>query len=68
MILFSSSWCSQCGNVKQTLDSKSIAYETIDVDTPNGMELAAKYSIRSLPSALINDKIVAGAGNILKAI
>ena len=68
MILFTASWCSGCSNVKKTLDSKSIAYETIDVDTEEGMELAAKYSIRSLPSALINDKIVAGAGNILKAI
>ena len=68
MILFTASWCSGCRNVKQTLDSKSIAYETVDVDTPEGMELAAKYSIRSLPSALIDDKIVAGAGNILKAI
>lgn len=68
MILFTSSWCSQCGNVKKTLDSKGIAYETIDVDTEIGMELAAKYSIRSLPSALIDDKIVAGAQNILKAI
>lgn len=68
MILFTASWCVQCRNVKQTLDGKSIAYETIDVDTPDGMELAAKYSIRSLPSALIDDKIVAGAGNILKAI
>lgn len=68
MILFTAAWCSQCGNVKKTLDSKSIAYETIDVDEPEGMELAAKYSIRSLPSALIDDKIMSGAGNILKAI
>lgn len=68
MILFTAAWCSQCGNVKKTLDSKSITYETIDVDTTDGMELAAKYSIRSLPSALIDDKIVAGVQNILKAI
>lgn len=68
MILFTAAWCSSCSNVKQTLDSKSIAYETIDVDEPEGMELAAKYSIRSLPSALIDDKIVVGVQNILKAI
>lgn len=68
MILFTSSWCGACRNVKQTLNSKSIAYETIDVDEPEGMELAAEYSIRSLPSALIDDKIVSGAQNILKAI
>ena len=68
MIIFTASWCGACRNVKKTLDSKSIVYETTDIDSPEGMELAAKYSIRSLPSALINDKIVAGAGNILKAI
>lgn len=68
MIIFTSSWCSGCRNVKKTLDSKSIAYETIDVDSEEGMELAAKYSIRSLPSALINDNIVTGVQNILKAI
>lgn len=68
MILFTAYWCNACRLVKKTLDSKSIAYETIDVDSPEGMELAAKHSIRSLPSALIDDKIVAGAQNILKAI
>ena len=68
MILFTAVWCGACRNVKKTLDSKSIAYETIDVDSEKGMELAAKYSIRSLPSALIDDKVVAGAGNILKTI
>ena len=68
MIIFTSSWCSGCSSVKKTLDSKGIAYETIDVDEPEGMELAAKYSIRSLPSALIDDNIVAGVQNILKAI
>ena len=68
MILFTASWCSGCSSVKKTLDSKGIAYETIDIDSPEGMELAAKYSIRSLPSALIDDKVVSGAQNILKAI
>lgn len=68
MIIFTASWCGACRNVKKTLDAKGCVYETVDVDSDFGMELAAKYSIRSLPSALIDDKIVSGAQNILKAI
>lgn len=68
MILFTASWCGQCSNVKKTLDAKGIAYETIDVDSESGMELAAKHSIRSLPSALIDGNVISGAQNILKTI
>jgi len=68
MILFTASWCSSCSGLKKTLDSKSISYETVDVDSDFGMELAAKYCIRSLPSALIDGNVVSGAQNILKVI
>ncbi len=68
MILFTANWCSQCGNVKKTLDAKGCVYETVDVDSPDGMELAAKHCIRSLPSALIDGNVISGAQNILKAI
>ncbi len=68
MIIFTAAWCSSCSGLKKTLDSKSISYDTVDVDSPEGMELAAKHCIRSLPSALIGDNVVSGAQNILKAI
>lgn len=68
MILFSAVWCVQCRNVKQTLDAKGCVYETVDVDTEAGMELAAKHCVRSLPSALIDGNFISGAQNILKAI
>lgn len=68
MILFTAAWCGQCGNVKKTLDAKGCVYETVDVDSPEGMELAANHAIRSLPSALIGGNVVSGAQNILKAI
>jgi glutaredoxin len=68
MIIFTANWCSACHGLKKTLDSKSIPYETVDVDSEDGMELAAKHSIRSLPSALIDGDVVSGAQNILKAI
>jgi len=68
MIIFTANWCSSCSGLKKTLDSKSISYDTVDVDSPDGMELAAKYCIRSLPSALIDGNVINGAQNILKAI
>ncbi len=68
MILFTAAWCSSCSNEKKTLDTKGCVYETVDVDSESGMELAAKHSIRSLPSALIDDNVVSGAQNILKVI
>lgn len=68
MILFTSSWCSSCSNVKKTLEAKGCVYETVDVDSDFGMELAAKHCIRSLPSALIDGNVVSGAQNILKVI
>jgi len=68
MILFTANWCGQCSNVKKTLDAKGCVYETVDVDSESGMELAAKHCIRSLPSALIDGNVISGAQNILKAI
>ena len=68
MILFTAAWCSSCSNVKKTLDTKGCVYETVDVDSESGMDLAAKHSIRSLPSALIDGNVINGAQNILKAI
>jgi len=68
MIIFTSSWCSACHGLKKTFDSKSVPYETVDVDSGEGMDLAAKHAIRSLPSALIDGNVVSGAQNILKAI
>lgn len=68
MILFTAAWCSSCGNVKKTLDAKGCVYETVDVDSESGMELAANHCIRSLPSALIDGNVVTGAQNILKEI
>lgn len=68
MILFTAAWCSSCPGLKKTLDSKYISYDTVDVDTEEGMELAAKHCIRSLPSALIDGNVINGAQNILKAI
>lgn len=68
MIIFTAAWCSSCSGLKKTLDSKSISYDTVDVDSEEGMELAAKHSIRSLPSALIDENVISGAHNVLKAI
>lgn len=68
MIIFTAAWCSSCSGLKKTLDSKSISYDTVDIDSPDGMELAAKHPISSLPSALIDGSVVSGAQNILKAI
>jgi glutaredoxin len=47
--VFSAEWCVGCKTLKKTLQANDVSYNEIDVDTEDGMALAAEYSVRSLP-------------------
>lgn len=53
VLVFTSSWCSNCGNMKQLLDEAGVEYKAIDVDTDEGMKLAQEHQVRGLPSTVI---------------
>lgn len=57
LILFTAKWCANCVALKVGLEEEGITYNTVDVDTPEGEELARKNGIRGLPTVLvINDE------------
>jgi len=65
-------WCNVCPSaIKLWRELKSkynFEYEEIEVDTPEGIGLAAKYSIRGVPTTVIDGKVAfVGVPNKLKA-
>lgn len=62
VLKFSGSWCQPCKNLTAILEKYGITnYEEVDIDTEEGMQLVAKYSIRSVPTMLKLDN----EGNVL---
>ena len=59
--LFSAAWCSACKSVKPIVEGLANV-EYVDIDTPEGMELSAKYGVRGLPTMVREDgKILVGS-------
>lgn len=47
--------CPRCPEAKEVLSKINLEYESIDVDTVNGMAEAAYYDVSSTPSILVLD-------------
>lgn len=62
IILVTAQWCHFCPTAKQVwkeLKEKfDFEYEEVDLDTPEGEKLVEKFSIASVPTTIIDDKIV----------
>ena len=54
LLVFGSSWCSSCQNLKKMLQSNGISYTEIDIDV--NPEMAQEYGVRSLPTSIIVDQ------------
>ena len=55
--LFTASWCSSCGTLKQALNSiptEDLEVEILDVDTL-GMQALSKVGIKGIPSLILYD-------------
>lgn len=62
-VLYSASWCSNCGPMEMWLDTQDIKYSVIDIDeVPEGFE--TPIELRALPSLGLNGKVVAVGDNI----
>ncbi len=57
--LFSATWCSNCKPVKSVLTTLEgeglITVDSVDIDTPEGMELAQEFSVKSIPTVVFED-------------
>jgi thiol-disulfide isomerase/thioredoxin len=55
-------WCHFCPTARKTWqklnDEYDFEYKEVDIDSPEGKELAEKFKIRSIPTTIIDDKIV----------
>tara|TARA_Y100000114_G_C11764120_1_gene332352 strand:+ start:38925 stop:39173 length:249 start_codon:yes stop_codon:yes gene_type:complete len=51
--VFGAGWCSGCKQLKDYLDVRGVEYTYYDIDTEEGGEEATKYTVRSLPTTVI---------------
>lgn len=50
--LFTASWCGQCKQVKEIIDSSDYDYTTVSLDSQEGGIEATKYGVRGLPTLI----------------
>lgn len=67
--IYSKSWCPFCARAKEHLDSKSIAFEEIDVTTDvfKEMEMVKRSDRRTVPQIFINGHHLGGSDDLLSA-
>lgn len=53
LYIFSAEWCVNCGPLKDRLKSLSIDFKEIDIEKDENADMVSKYTIRSLPTAVI---------------
>ncbi|MEZ5334990.1 MAG: thioredoxin family protein [Methanolobus sp.] len=59
--LVHSEWCHFCPTAKkmwrELQEQCNFEYEEVELDTPEGKELAKKFKIRSIPTTIIDDQV-----------
>jgi ribonucleoside-triphosphate reductase (formate) len=54
-ILFTTPTCPNCPAAKTLLELKELDFELVDASTPEGLNLARKYGVGSVPTFIIID-------------
>ncbi|MCG7532677.1 glutaredoxin 3 [Psychrobium sp. MM17-31] len=64
--IYSRSWCSFCKRAKALLDSKEVAYDTIDIEEQPEKrdEMIERTGRTSVPQIFINDQAVGGCDDL----
>ena len=61
VVLVKASWCPVCPQAealwKSLAESHSFDYREVDIASDEGKDLVAKYSIMSVPTTIIDDKV-----------
>lgn len=55
-LLFTTPMCPNCPRAKQLVQEKDIDVNLIDASTPEGLDLARKYSVAQVPTLLEVDE------------
>lgn len=53
IVIVSSSWCGNCGVLKDTLTRAGVIYKVIDADSPEGIDFCRENGVRSLPTSFV---------------
>lgn len=64
--IYSRSWCSFCKQAKALLESKDVAYDTIDIEEQPEKrdEMIERTGRTSVPQIFINDQAVGGCDDL----
>ncbi|OIQ47180.1 glutaredoxin 3 [Psychrobium sp. nBUS_13] len=64
--IYSRSWCSFCKQAKALLESKGVAYDTIDIEEQPEKrdEMIERTGRTSVPQIFINDQAVGGCDDL----
>jgi glutaredoxin 3 len=64
--IYSRSWCSFCQHAKSLLDSKNIAYTSIDIEEQPEKrdEMIERTGRTSVPQIFINDQAIGGCDDL----
>lgn len=49
-------WCGPCRVLGGMLVENNIEHESVNIDSPEGEDLAAKYGVRTIPTMLVFDE------------
>ena len=61
VVLYSTSWCGYCQQIKQLMDNNSISYTEYDIESSNlGRKQYKQINGRGVPVMLIDGKILRG--------
>lgn len=55
-LLFTTPWCASCGPAEERLRASDPSARVVKVDATQDKELAATFSVRSAPTALLADR------------
>jgi glutaredoxin 3 len=70
IIVYTTDWCSSCNAVKRFLESKSLDYEEVNIETnriPRDklMELTGRLAV---PTVVIDGKVIGGLDNLQQVL
>ena len=67
-LIFTKYRCSYCDRAKTLIEQKGFAYESINIEEDNNIEILLeknKYA-RTMPQIFINDKLIGGYTDLVK--
>lgn len=62
VVLLTASWCPRCPVARRLWEELreryGLDYQELDIDGPEGQEVAARYAVEAVPAVIVNGKIL----------